>query len=228
MRSAARAIVWLACSLAFACGDGGALTGDESDLRDAEEEGAADERVPSSPGQSNEAPAAQDELTVDDLACPHGGMVGKVKVSFACGEITTVSCKDLSNVVVEFADGSRQRFEGLKGQSGTFRGTGANAGEVITRVWVKAGANHSGDGPGYGERFDAPKQSCDVPACVGTSCNPPPPPPPVEDCFVADGTCNPPPPPPPPEEECFVADGSCIPRDNTPPPPPPKGDRSYL
>ena len=30
--------------------------------------------------------------------------------------VTTVSCKDLSNVVIELADGTRQKFDGLSGQ----------------------------------------------------------------------------------------------------------------
>lgn len=49
-----------------------------------------------------------------------------------------MSPKALSNVVVKFADG--ERFAGDR--------------EIVT-VWVKAGNNVSGDGPGYGERFEA-------------------------------------------------------------------------
>jgi hypothetical protein len=132
------------------------------------------------------------DLSVADLECPHGGMVGKVEVVFDCYEITTVSCKDLSNVVIELADGTRQRFEGLSGQRGVFRSNGEPA--VITRVWVKAGANHSGDGPGYGERFDAPEQTC----------LPPSEPPPDAGCFVADGTCTYGPTPPKPPSDAPI------------------------
>jgi hypothetical protein len=65
--------------------------------------------------------------------------------------------KDLSNVVLEFADGSHYKFDGLnQGKTGTFAGVGQHAGKVISGVWVKSGCNQSGDGPGYGERFDAP------------------------------------------------------------------------
>jgi hypothetical protein len=61
----------------------------------------------------------------------------------------------ISNVVLQFADGSRQRFEDVtSGHSGSFSGTGSHAGKRISTVWVKAGANFSGDGPGYGQRFD--------------------------------------------------------------------------
>jgi hypothetical protein len=88
-----------------------------------------------------------------------GGPVGMIHVVFACDSITVYSCKDLSNVVLEFENGERERFEGLEGQVGTFSGT---AGGRITGVWVKAGANFSGDGPGYGQRFDAPDEDCEI------------------------------------------------------------------
>ncbi|MBX3436145.1 MAG: VWA domain-containing protein [Planctomycetaceae bacterium] len=67
------------------------------------------------------------------------------------------SSKDLSNVVLEFADGTHYKFDSLnQGKTGTFTGTGTNAGKQITGVWVKSGCNQSSDGPGYGERFDSP------------------------------------------------------------------------
>jgi hypothetical protein len=121
-------------------------------------------------------PEGGTDLDVQELDCPHGGKVGAIQVEFACQEITVVSCKDLSNVVIELTDGTRRRFEGLQGQRGVF-----SSPAVITSVWVKAGANASGDGPGYGERFDAPVQSCSPPSQ-----------PPAGDagCFVADGLCE--------------------------------------
>jgi hypothetical protein len=135
------------------------------------------------------------DLTVADLECLHGGKVGKIEVVFDCFEITTVSCKDLSNVVIELADGTRKRFEGLSGQRGVFR-----ADDVITRVWVKAGSNHSGDGPGYGELFEGGEQVCP----------PAPPPAPPADAGA-----------PPADAGCFVADGIC---DYVPKPPTPATD----
>lgn len=82
-----------------------------------------------------------------------------IHVVFACDSITIYSCKDLSNVVLEFENGERERFEDLEGQVGTFSGTARGR---ITGVWVKAGANFSGDGPGYGQRFDAPDDDCEI------------------------------------------------------------------
>jgi hypothetical protein len=89
------------------------------------------------------------------------GPVGEIRVEFDCDAITIYSCKDLSNVVLEYENGQRERFEGLSGQRGTFAGMGDNGDARIVRVWVKAGANFSGDGPGYGDRFEAPDGDCD-------------------------------------------------------------------
>jgi len=62
----------------------------------------------------------------------------------------------ISNVVLEFADGSRQRYEDVDKHYATFAGSGSHAGKPITTVWVKSGPNFSGDGPGYGQRFSLP------------------------------------------------------------------------
>ncbi len=64
--------------------------------------------------------------------------------------VTANSTKDLSNVVLLFADGSKQKFDSLSGYSRTFSGTGANAGKTVVGLWIKSGNNASGDGPGYG------------------------------------------------------------------------------
>jgi hypothetical protein len=90
----------------------------------------------------------QDDCKLD---CPRGGSTGPIAVHFECTEVHVVSCKELSNVVVEFADGEHVKFDGLEGHYGTF-GAGDR---VIVGVWVKAGNNASGDGPGYGQRFDS-------------------------------------------------------------------------
>lgn len=136
-----------------------------------------------------EGQAAADALP-EGLDCPRGGSTAPVSVSFFCGQITVLSCKDLSNVVVELADGSRQRFEGLRGHTNAFVPAGARE-QAITKVWVKAGSNHSGEGPGYGQRFDAPDGTCT--------------PPPGDECAdIVDGWCAPfePPTKPPTESEC--------------------------
>ena len=101
------------------------------------------------------------------LTCVKGGSTAALRVEFECGSITVYTCKDLSNVVVEFEDGSRQRFEGQSGHENTFSGTGSNAGKRVVGVWVKAGANHSGDGPGYGQRVDSDATACPPPPAAG-------------------------------------------------------------
>jgi hypothetical protein len=178
MRRTYRNLFWLSLSLTVACGGGdnsdgsgarGALAASEGDGSEAPGSGDGD-------GTSDEDPAAgdgdgdgggdgdgdgDDTVSVDDLDCPQGSSTTQIDVAFNCDEITVVSCKDLSNVVLELADGTHQKTEGLHGQTGTFGGTGDQAGEEIVGVWVKSGSNASGDGPGYGERFDAPEGGCD-------------------------------------------------------------------
>ena len=101
------------------------------------------------------------------LECERGGDVSEITVVFDCDEITVYTCKDLSNVVIELEDGSHHKTEGLNGNANTF----STGGAPIAGVWVKSGSNHSGDGPGYGERFDAPEQDCDEdPPDAGSGC----------------------------------------------------------
>lgn len=71
-----------------------------------------------------------------------------------CEKAEVTSCKDLSNVVLLFTDNTFQKFDGLTAKQGTFSGTGANDGKEIARVYVKSGCFQSGDGPGWGLRFD--------------------------------------------------------------------------
>lgn len=98
------------------------------------------------------------------LDCPRGGPIGAIAVAVddeectdeAWGEIHIVSCKDLSNVVLDCKDGREYKFDGLTGHYDTF----SLADCEIVGVWVKAGNNASGDGPGYGEYFDL-SDACD-------------------------------------------------------------------
>ncbi len=91
-----------------------------------------------------------DYITLEGQA--GGGCVPHVTVKFMENEklVYVTSTKDLSNVVVEYDGGSHEKTEGLSGYTGTF-GDGSR---TITKVWVKSGCNDSGEGPGYGERFE--------------------------------------------------------------------------
>ena len=73
----------------------------------------------------------------------------------ACVYVT--SCKELSNVVLMDCDGNQYKFDNLSGKTGYFCHP---SGEPITTVWVKSGCFLSGDGPGYGRRFDHPCDAC--------------------------------------------------------------------
>jgi len=70
--------------------------------------------------------------------------------------VTCTSTKELSNVVLNFVDGSHQKFDDLSGYTRSFRGTGLNRNKPIAGVWIKSGNNASGDGPGYGQYVDNP------------------------------------------------------------------------
>ena len=86
---------------------------------------------------------------------PASGPVPHIEVTFQYKEIYVESTKDLSNVVLEFTDGTTQKHDELEGsQSGTFAGTGEHAGKTVAQCWIKSGSNESGDGPGYGEFFN--------------------------------------------------------------------------
>jgi hypothetical protein len=77
----------------------------------------------------------------------------EITVVFDGASVEVESSKDISNIVLEFCDGTTQRFVGLSGLTGSFSGTGENSGKILKGVWVKSGDNKSGDGPGYGEYF---------------------------------------------------------------------------
>jgi hypothetical protein len=95
------------------------------------------------------------------VECAQGGKLGAIEVEFSCDSVDVDSCKDISNVVLEFADGSHEKIDDLSGTSGSFSGSGDNEGKEVVGVWVKAGNNSSGDGPGYGQRFDSPGGLCE-------------------------------------------------------------------
>jgi hypothetical protein len=77
----------------------------------------------------------------------------------SANSVTVESSKDLSNVVLHYCDGSKQKFDHLSGLSASFTGA-----KKIQGVWVKSGCNQSGDGPGFGEYFKSPVSCEDVSA----------------------------------------------------------------
>jgi hypothetical protein len=75
-----------------------------------------------------------------------------VSLDYDCAEatVTVTSSKDLSNIVYQ-VDGSPTRLEGLTGKVYVID---LDTLEGLETTWVKSGNNRSGDGPGYGQRFD--------------------------------------------------------------------------
>jgi hypothetical protein len=65
------------------------------------------------------------------------------------------SSKDISNVVLRYDDGDVKVDSGFSGTSAVLP---VDAQRALVAVFVKAGANASGEGPGYGEMF--PVQAC--------------------------------------------------------------------
>ena len=92
-----------------------------------------------------------------------------VSATFRCTAVDVTSTKhDLSNVVLRF-EGGDQKFEGLRGTTGTFSGTGAFADKPIKAVFVKAGNNKSTEGPGYGEQIVPSTDTCGQSGQAGAS-----------------------------------------------------------
>ena len=85
---------------------------------------------------------------------PEEPQMPQITVQFRSNDVYVTSTKDLSNVVMQFSDGSTQKIEDLSSPTGYFRGTGYNYNKRIVKVWVKSGTNESGEGPGYGEPFE--------------------------------------------------------------------------
>lgn len=76
-------------------------------------------------------------------------------------KLSITSSKDLSNVVIYFNGGTWYKVENPGGSYTLAGGIGQTSGTFgspwrgqIQRVYVKSGNNDSGEGPGFGERFD--------------------------------------------------------------------------
>ncbi len=82
-----------------------------------------------------------------------GGSDSYNVVTFMGNQLHVLSTKDISNVVVEDRNGNHYKFDNLEQQGVTNEHT-FTWDRAIYKCWVKAGQNASGEGPGYGERFD--------------------------------------------------------------------------
>lgn len=90
------------------------------------------------------------------------GCDASMSVKFiGCSCIEVSACKKLNKIVIRTANGKEIKFDKLKGHSANLC---TPNGSPIVRVWVRAGCFKSGDGPGYGRRFDNPNPCAG--ACV--------------------------------------------------------------
>jgi len=102
----------------------------------------------------------------------HAAPAADIAVLFGPTVASVQSTKDLSNVVIRDCLGNEEKIESPAGNF--FEDP-----DGIVTVWVKSGDNHSGDGPGYGERFDNPEADCPKEETPSTTTTTTPPLPPV-------------------------------------------------
>lgn len=76
-----------------------------------------------------------------------------ITVEYRNTQVEVTSTKNLTTVRLQFSNGSTQSFSPSKTTTGTFAGTGGNAGRRITKVWVKSWNNAAAFG-NNGELFD--------------------------------------------------------------------------
>lgn len=82
----------------------------------------------------------------------------QITVEYDCeaGGWLITSSKQLSNIV--YSDG--QDHTRIEFGDDTAVSQYLLQAEGVRTIWVKSGANHSGDGPGYGQRFDVTQPDC--------------------------------------------------------------------
>lgn len=86
-------------------------------------------------------------ITVKGIA-PTDATKPQIYVEYRYKSVYVTSTKTLTSVKLKYSNGNTQTFTG-SGMTGTFAGTGSNAGKAIYNVWVKSGTNVTG-----GEPFD--------------------------------------------------------------------------
>ena len=87
--------------------------------------------------------------------------------------IFVTSPNKITNVVLLDCLDLTYKYDHLDEDRGNFEHP---SGQPITIVWVKSGNNESGDGPGYGERFENPDhdENCVVGCKATNACDPMP------------------------------------------------------
>ncbi len=86
---------------------------------------------------------------------PTNGNMAQIVTTLQSNSVAVNSTKSISQVKIQFTDGTTQTISGGGATSGTFKGTGSNASKTVQTAWVKSGTNDSGNPSGSGERFDS-------------------------------------------------------------------------
>lgn len=83
------------------------------------------------------------------------GTIPHIDVTYKRSSISVVSTLGLSSVRLRFSNNNTQTFTISNGaKTGTYAGTGSNAGRDITSCWVRSGSNGSLTSGNLGEQFD--------------------------------------------------------------------------
>jgi Flp pilus assembly protein TadG len=90
--------------------------------------------------------------TITGMA-PTNGNMAQIVTQVQSNGAQVTSTKAISQVQLQFSDGSMQTINAGNVTSGTFKGTGSNASKTVSAVWVKSGTNNSNKSPGTGEYF---------------------------------------------------------------------------
>jgi len=97
-----------------------------------------------------------------DLDINEGGP--DVRAEFDGTDVRVWATAPLANVVIQFEDGTLQRFENLSASSGTFRGTGEYEGKVVAEAWIQAGEFEGDEALAMGQHFtpEGNDRNCDL------------------------------------------------------------------
>jgi Flp pilus assembly protein TadG len=97
-------------------------------------------------------PATPTWATVHGVPQNVAALIPHVTVEYRHSSVYITSTQSLTQVKVEFSNGAQQTWN-LTGTTGTFTGSGTNAGKQVRRVWVKSWSNYIPFGTN-GEYFD--------------------------------------------------------------------------
>ena len=65
-----------------------------------------------------------------------------IRVQYRYSSVYVTSTRNLTTVKLEFSNGAQQSFSPSSTTTGTFQGTGSNAGKQVTKVWVRSWNNN--------------------------------------------------------------------------------------